>query len=480
MNRYKFKDGRRLRCGYTTGACAAAAAKAAAEILLSGAAAEGVKKKSAAVTVCLPDGSEIEIPIEDVELEYAENGFFIESTGEPISGELKNPFPASVMCSVRKDAGDDADVTDGLLICARVRINPVGQDKNFQKTDVFDGEARSADEIRTTQRTEGRNGDIVQIDGGIGVGRVTKPGLDRAVGEAAINTVPRQMITEAVLQVCERVGFEDSIFVEISVPKGVEAAAKTFNPMLGIEGGISILGTSGIVEPMSDAAIVETIRTEIRVKSTEIRAKSAQPRIESSELRAESAAEIRAVLKKDSDIQREARSVYLAAVPGNYGMKFACEGLQLREKNIVKCSNFIGDTLDAACEYGLSGILLIGNAGKLIKLAAGIMNTHSSQADCRIETVIACSLEAGASLELLKRVSGCVTTEAAFSVLKEEGLAQCVLDIAAERAAAHIARRVRSKIKTGVILFSSESGLSSYGGNAAEILRELREATEKR
>ena len=111
----------------------------------------------------------------------------------------------------------------------------------------------------------------VQIEGGIGVGRVTKPGLDRAVGEAAINTVPRRMIAEAVMQVCERVGFENDIFVEIFVPKGEEVAAKTFNPILGIEGGISILGTSGIVEPMSDAAIAETIRSEIRVKYAELR-----------------------------------------------------------------------------------------------------------------------------------------------------------------------------------------------------------------
>ena len=558
MNRYKFKDGRQLRCGYTTGTCAAAAAKAAAELLLcsapqnrsesvlksdelvltsesgapqktlvsvseetadaeaelNGAPPEYSKQVKANadffehgtpsvppgysdivlknVTVFLPDGTEARIPIAEAEVEYAESSDAPESEekraicttceGNEFSqphkkneyGRREQPYIASVKCSVRKDAGDDADVTDGLLICARVRMNTAGCDENLRKENLRKNEASGSrdgnsdgggdttllDGLLKGMQESGSSdiSGIVQIEGGIGVGRVTKPGLDQAVGEAAINTVPRRMITDAVLEVCERVGFEGRLLVEISVPEGVEAAEKTFNPMLGIEVGISILGTSGIVEPMSDAAIVETIRTEIRVKSAEIRC--------TNEKNAP-----RAALQEDAVVQREPESgVFLAAVPGNYGMKFACGQLGLREENIVKCSNFIGETLDAACEYGLSGILLIGNAGKLIKLAAGIMNTHSSQADGRLETVIACSLEAGAPIQLLKRISGCVTTEAAFSLLKEEGIAQQVLDIAAYKAGKYAARRVRSSIKTGVVLFSSEADLVSYGGNAAEIL----------
>ena len=524
MNRYKFKDGRQLRCGYTTGTCAAAAAKAAADILLSSTIFDHLKLPLSDTAVSLPDGTEVEIPIEGAEIEYTDGKIFFENRGgsfeslnfptestEPVeSSELSGPTGPSELsestesteppeisgptgpsestgqtgatepkkglktalensssgkprrkmlsaaCSVRKDAGDDADVTDGLLICARVRISPESRAENRRKAEADrKNEKIGADEREPSEYAAWRNGKSagsspVQIEGGIGVGRVTKPGLDRAVGEAAINTVPRRMIAEAVMQVCERVGFENDIFVEIFVPNGEEVAAKTFNPILGIEGGISILGTSGIVEPMSDAAIAETIRSEIRVKSAELR-----------------------VRIRRSDSSEESRGICLAAVPGNYGMKFACDKLHLREAQIVKCSNFIGDTLDAAYEYGLSGILLIGNAGKLIKLSAGIMNTHSSQADGRIETIIACSLEAGASLELLKRVSGCITAEAAFSVLKEAGLAQSVLNIAAERAAAYAERRVRKGIKTGVVLFTSESSLVSYGGSASEILSEL-------
>lgn len=533
MNRYRFKDGRQLRCGYTTGTCAAAAAKAAAELLLCGASSEYSETALRDVAIFLPDGTEVKIPIEDVKIEYAEDGIFSESEKQEAlykgrhflqsckktaCRERAVPFIASVTCSVRKDAGDDADVTDGLLICACVRMNTdtAECDKNLRESrlrkgevsDIRDGKlgvergtAPSGELPEGMRRRSGDVGDIVQIEGGIGVGRVTKPGLDQAVGEAAINTVPRRMITDAVLEVCERVGFEGRLIVEISVPEGAETAGKTFNPMLGIEGGISILGTSGIVEPMSDAAIVETIRTEIRVKSAEIRCANArnaerketelncpqrtvQQKAEVScrestaqqerELNCQKCGIQRAASREDEIVRQVAESgVFLAAVPGNYGMKFACDRLKLKDENIVKCSNFIGETLDAACEFGLSGILLIGNAGKLIKLAAGIMNTHSSQADGRLETVIACSLEAGASLGLLKRISGCVTTEAAFSVLKEEGLAQQVLDIAAERAGKYAARRVRSSIKTGVVLFSSEADLVSYGGEAGEILDDL-------
>ena len=280
------------------------------------------------------------------------------------------------------------------------------------------------------------------------MGRVTKPGLDQPVGAAAVNTVPRRMICREVEDVCREAGYEGRISVEISVPGGEEAAAGTFNPLLGIEGGISILGTSGIVEPMSDRAVIETIRTEIRSKAVSMR--------------------------------EEGKDVFLAAVPGNYGMKFLREELGLEAESAVKCSNFIGEMLDACWEYGVNGILLAGNAGKLIKLAAGVMNTHSSQADARIETVLACSLEAGASLDLLHRTAECVTTEGAFSLLQREGLAQRVLDIAAERAAAHMARRVRNQLNTGIVIFSSEAGISARGGEAGKILEKIRIQERKR
>ena len=391
MNRYKFKDGRRLRCGYTTGTCAAAAAAAAVRLLLKG---ESVRQ----VSVELPEGGEAEIPVEFV-----------------ISEKKQENEPGlSATAGVRKDAGDDADVTDGMLICVTVRPEGAGKDSDKR----------------------------VVISAGRGVGRVMKPGLDQPVGAAAVNTVPRRMICREVEKVCREAGYDGRISVVISVPGGEEAAIRTFNPVLGVEGGISILGTSGIVEPMSDRALIETIRTEIRSKKA-------------------------LYSQKDSP-------VCLAAVPGNYGMKFIRETLGLQEESAVKCSNFIGETLDACWEYGIEGILLAGNAGKLIKLAAGVMNTHSSEADARMETIVSCSLEAGASLETLRRTAECVTTEAAFSLLKKEGLAQAVLDIAAERAAVHMARRVKNQVTAGIIIFSAESGLTARGGEAEAILEKIR------
>lgn len=391
MNRYKFKDGRKLRCGYTTGTCAAAAAAAASKLLLTG---ESVRQ----VSVELPERGEAEIPVEFV-----------------ISEKKQENEPGlSATAGVRKDAGDDADVTDGMLICVTVRPEGAGKDSDKR----------------------------VVISAGRGVGRVTKPGLDQPVGEAAVNTVPRRMICREVEKVCREAGYDGRISVVISVPGGEEAAIRTFNPVLGVEGGISILGTSGIVEPMSDRALIETIRTEIRSKKA-------------------------LYSQKDSP-------VCLAAVPGNYGMKFIRETLGLQEESAVKCSNFIGETLDACWEYGIEGILLAGNAGKLIKLAAGVMNTHSSEADARMETIVSCSLEAGASLETLRRTAECVTTEAAFSLLKKEGLAQAVLDIAAERAAVHMARRVKNQVTAGIIIFSAESGLTAWGGEAEAILEKIR------
>lgn len=464
MNRYTFKDGRRLRCGYTTGTCAAAAAKAAVLTLLGQRvpADEAGSFRNFTVSVSLPDGTDAEL-----EVARAERFFSRED------GRLR-----AVRCGVRKDAGDDADVTDGMEICARAAFS---------------------------------DGDGIEIRGGRGIGRVTRPGLDQPVGAAAINAVPRQMIRSAVEEACESMGYEGGISVEISAPEGEKAAEKTFNPLLGVVGGISILGTSGIVEPMSDAAIVETIRAEMRVKSQDpgglsglsglgdlssrngpgglsgangrddqsdlsnpgSRSGQSGPDGANSERGQSGPAEAGGSDCRDIQEARRGCGVFLAAVPGNYGMKFALQNLRLSEEKIIKCSNFIGETLDAACEYGLSGLLLIGNAGKLIKLASGIMNTHSSHGDARIETILSCSLEAGASLGLLREIADCVTTEAAFMRLKSEGLAQRTLDIAAARAARHVKRRVRDAVKTGVILFSSEAGLTASAGEAEEIKRKL-------
>lgn len=201
MKEFIIRDGKKLRLGYTTGSCAAAAAKAAAWMLLSGS-----KKES--IRLLTPKGMELALAVEDIYLS-----------------------PDCVRCAIRKDSGDDPDITRDTLIYAEVR-----------KTETVG----------------------IVIDGGQGVGRVTKPGLDQPVGAAAINSVPRRMIQETVEEVCGLLGYTGGLYVVISAPDGETLAKKTFNPRLGIEGGISILGTTGIVEPMSEQALVDTIHVELR------------------------------------------------------------------------------------------------------------------------------------------------------------------------------------------------------------------------
>ena len=201
MKEFIIRDGKKLRLGYTTGSCAAAAAKAAAWMLLSGS-----KKES--IRLLTPNGMELTLAVEDIHLS-----------------------PNCVRCAIRKDSGDDPDITRDTLIYAEVR-----------KTETVG----------------------IVIDGGQGVGRVTMPGLDQPVGAAAINSVPRRMIQENVEEVCGLFGYIGGLYVVISAPDGETLAKKTFNPRLGIEGGISILGTTGIVEPMSEQALVDTIHVELR------------------------------------------------------------------------------------------------------------------------------------------------------------------------------------------------------------------------
>ena len=276
-----------MRYGFTTGSCAAAAAKAAAYMLLTG-------KRKTEITIETPKGISYTPKIEDIRMEEGK-----------------------VSCAVQKDGGDDPDVTSGSFIYAAV-----------------------------CAETEESGTLSIHIDGGEGVGRVTKPGLDQPVGNAAINHVPREMIAKEVGEICRLLDYKGRIEVEISVPGGEELAKQTFNPRLGITGGISILGTSGIVEPMSNQAIKDTIRVELN--------------------------------------QRKVQGYdYVAVSPGNYGLDFMKQSYGYDLDKSVKCSNFIGDTVDMAVEMGFQKMLLTGHIGKLIKVAGGIMNTHSREADCR-------------------------------------------------------------------------------------------------
>ncbi|MCC8170157.1 MAG: cobalt-precorrin-5B (C(1))-methyltransferase CbiD, partial [Oscillospiraceae bacterium] len=267
----------------------------------------------------------------------------------------------------------------------------------------------------------------ISIDGGEGVGRVTKNGLDQPVGNAAINSVPRKMIKNAVAEIMDRFEYFGGLDVEISVPGGERLAEKTFNPNLGIEGGISILGTSGIVEPMSEKALLDTIYLELKMR-----------RFDGNE--------------------------YVVITPGNYGERFLKSELDI--SNAVKCSNFIGDAIDFAEELGFSTLLLVGHIGKLVKLGSGIMNTHSRYADGRMETLALCAYLAGC--ENAAELLGCVTTDEAFEKIRDTK----TIDILMNRIDYYLRRR--TKMEIGAVMFSDKFGILGKTSCADEILRKIK------
>ena len=376
MEQFVYKNHKKLRYGYTTGSCAAAASKAAAAMLLSG-------KEISYVELHTPKGIDLRLEVLDISRE-----------------------DNAVSCAIQKDGGDDPDVTNGILIYAKVSREP-------------------EDEAQ------------IIIDGGIGVGRVTKPGLEQPVGAAAINKVPRQMIRENLEAVCEQYHYHGKLSVVISIPAGVELAAKTFNPRLGIVGGISVLGTSGIVEPMSEQALIDTIRVEMRQK-----------------------------LANGME--------YLLVVPGNYGIDFLDQyghGLQLEDA--VKCSNFVGEALDAAVEFGAKGVLLVGHIGKFVKLAGGIMNTHSHNADARMELLTVHAALLGAPVELLQKMMECVTTDDALKYLKEAELMEPVMERIMEKMEFYVNQRAQHQLELGVITFSNVFGILGQTKNVPDLVKKI-------
>ncbi len=294
-----------------------------------------------------------------------------------------------VRCGVIKDAGDDPDITDGMMVCACV--------------------SRRMDK------------DIV-IDGGAGVGRVTLPGLDQPVGVAAINSVPRQMITASVREAASEAGADCGFDVVIDIPGGEQAAEKTLNASLGIMGGLSVLGTTGIVHPMSEQALIDTIALEIS--------------------------------------QRRAlgdRILYM--VPGNYGETFLKEHHPDAAARVVRISNYIGESLDLAMESGAEGVMLTGHIGKLIKVAGGIMNTHSRFADARMEIMAAAAATTGADAALIREILAAKTTDAGLALISDAGLTEKVMTYLVGRMEEYIARRTGGEIPVGIMVFSNVYGL---------------------
>ncbi len=432
-----------LRRGFTTGSCAAAASKAAAQLLFEDFCAEKV-------SLLTPKGIFLEIKIE--------------------SREKKEGW---ARCSVKKYAGDDPDITDGIRIYSTVSLyadkplpDALCADKPLPDglcTDKFSsgvscaGDA-SADSVYYAHHWYAeKTGDdlILYLRGGEGIGRVTRAGLSCPVGMWAINPVPRRMIFAEAARAAQKAGFKGSVWITLEIPGGEEIARKTFNPRLGIEGGLSVLGSSGIVEPMSEPALLETIRLEIGQK----------------------------VLEKEA---------CLLMVPGNYGERFLAEKLLLPMEKAVKCSNYIGKALDMAVDAGIEKILLVGHAGKLIKLAAGVMNTHSKAADGRMECLAAYGAACGASREMAGQILDCVTVDEALGILEQkEGLREETTALAMRRISSVLRRRTevrqglegkqkaKGHVRVEAILFTDERGILGMTDGAEELVRMVSENHKK-
>ena len=369
MDLFTIKDGKKLRCGYTTGSCAAAAAKAAAVMVLTG-------QRVDAVSLTTPKGEVLHLQPEDI------------SFG-----------PSSATCAIRKESGDDPDITDGILVYA------------------------------TVEKTAGP----MVVAGGPGIGRVTKPGLACSVGDWAINPVPRRMIEEALSDAAKECGYTGGLKLTLSIPGGEILAQKTFNPRLGIVGGLSILGTSGIVDPMSEQALVDTIHTEM-------------------------------------DSRRAAGESHLLAFFGNYGVDFSRDELGLDVSQRVTISNYVGEMLDYAVYKDFSDVLLIGHIGKLIKVAQGIMNTHSRYADGRTTLLSLEAVFAGASRDLAKTIYDSLTTDEAVRILSEAGLLTPVMEAVCQKIDHYLEARTHGAIRTGAVIFSNVYGVLGYTSQAKDLL----------
>lgn len=364
----RWVNGREMRRGYTTGTCAAAAAKAAVEILFTG-------KILEEVDVTLPAGNSLKLKLYDIELQ---NG--------------------AITCAVKKDAGDDPDITDGILIYAKALKTKEG----------------------------------IVVKGGKGVGRVTKRGLPVEVGSPAINPVPYKMILDETAKVLP---WGEGVEITISVPEGEIIAQKTLNSRIGIEGGLSILGTTGIVEPMSEEAWKESLYLELKVLAT-----------------------------------RNTKKVIL--IFGNYGEDFVCKNLGLTDKPLIKMSNFVGYALKAAAELGFTKILLVGDLGKLIKVSAGIFQTHSSVADARMEIMAAYAGALGAEPQLIRRILELNTTTAAIELLENENIVGAY-DFIASRVSRKAEEHIKDKAGIGTVLFANSKGLLAVDQYGRELLEEF-------
>lgn len=396
MEEYVYIDGKKYRRGYTTGSCAAGAAKAASHMLLT-------KKKLETVNIDTPKGIPLFLKVENIDI------------GEKY-----------VECSIKKDGGDDIDATHGIDIYARAEVTD-----SFVTIDTYNE--------KSLDYTEG-----IVLCGGKGVGIVTKKGLSVEVGQAAINPTPVKMIKSEVIKVIgqdieKSLGKNKVLKITIFVPQGEEIAKKTFNPKLGIVGGISIIGTTGIVEPMSDEGWKKSISIELQ-------------------------------MKKEQGLNK------IILVPGNHGEQFIKEKLGLDTKYVVRTSNFIGYIIKEAQRMGYKKIFMAGHIGKFIKLSAGIFNTHSRVADARSEILVSNLALMKAPYSILEEINKCLTAEEAVDIIIRndyEDLFNIISNKCRDRIIQHLNEDKR-EIDVEVMIFSMDKTLLGKSNNADLLVEEFR------
>lgn len=283
-------------------------------------------------------------------------------------------------CAVSKDSGDEPDVTDGAKIYAQVKF--------------------------TSQKG-------VTIRGGEGIGRVTKPGLAVRVGEYAINPIPRKMIKNEASRFLPK---DKGIEVTISVPGGEKLAEHTFNPRLGIIGGISIIGTTGIIEPKSLDAYKASLALQLNV------------------LKAQKVKKVVLVL-------------------GYVGEKFCKERLKLNEESVIKIGDQVGFMLEECLRKKMQEILLIGHLGKMIKITNGQFNTHSKFGDRRIDSIVDYARKYGAREEIITQLLNQTTAEATIEILKRNGFRK-IFNRIAQDVVLKLKKLVEHRLKVSCILLS--------------------------
>ncbi len=287
-------------------------------------------------------------------------------------------------CSVIKDSGDDPDITNGAKFFAEARFS--------EQPGII-------------------------LKGGKGVGRVTRPGLAVGVGEWAINPVPRKMILQELEPYLGKMGLE----ITISVPRGEELAKQTFNPRLGIEGGISILGTTGIVEPKSLAAYKASLSLQL-------------------------------------DVIKAAGSVRAALVPGYVGEKFCKEVLSIKDDIIVKTGDHVGFMFEECARKGINEVIFAGHIGKLVKVANGQFNTHCQHGDGRVDTIARYARIANAPEEIIRELSLQETAEASGEILRKNNLF-AVFDLLAKAVVEKLNELVKSALVINCYILSLQGEL---------------------